>query len=80
MAPLVWCVVPALQVQLDPAQYSGEAGQFVWERSLHSGPHKDQLEVRRIGNKPCNAQVCGQCQSLSLLVASGATSCFPGLH
>jgi hypothetical protein len=47
-----------IQVRLDPAQYPGESGEFVWERSLHSGPHKDQLEIRRTGNKPCSAQVC----------------------
>ena len=44
-----------VEVRLDPEQYPGEEGLIVWNRSRHVGPFKDQLEIRRVGDRPCHA-------------------------
>lgn len=46
-----------VEVRLDPEQYPGDQGLIVWDRSRHIGPFKDQLEVRRIGDRACHATV-----------------------
>lgn len=46
-----------LSVQLDPAQYPGEAGRLVWDKALHDREHREALQLRRLGSRPVEAAI-----------------------
>ena len=52
--------VRRVEVVLDPAQYPGDSGRFVWEKSQHEREHREALHVRRLGSAPVDARVTVQ--------------------
>ena len=49
--------VRRVEVVLDPAQYPGDSGRFVWEKSQHEREHREALHVRRLGSAPVEAKL-----------------------